>query len=311
MRHRHYGTTAVCVVCLLLSAGVFGASQYFYDYAFVPAKKTFLSSHEPARTTRAKTWLAKVEKETWHMQAADSDLQLVADFVPAATKTARTVVIAHGYMNTKEDMAPQIQLFHDAGFNVLAPDDRGHGQSEGDYIGYGWPDRLDYLKWLDKLLARTGENSQIALYGVSMGGATVMYLSGENLPKQVGCIIEDCGYTSIIDELAYQAKAMFKLPKWPLVPAVALNASVRAKYNVFDASAVAALHHNTRPIFFIHGAKDDFVPTSMVYENFAATDAPKELWVVPGAGHAKSDEKDPVVYADKVVGFINAYMPPA
>ena len=55
------------------------------------------------------------------------------------------------------------------GFNVLAPDDRGHGQSQGNYIGYGCPDRLDYLKWINQIIKKQGQQSQLALYGVSYG----------------------------------------------------------------------------------------------------------------------------------------------
>ena len=289
----------------VLLMGLVGASLYFYQYAFVPSKKSFLSGGESRIVKDGKAWLKTVHKDTWTEKAAG--LKLVADYVPAAKPTNKTVVVAHGYMNTKEFMAPQIKMFHDAGFNVLAPDDRGHGQSQGNYIGYGWPDRLDYLKWINQIIKKQGQQSQIALYGVSMGGATVMYLSGEKLPSQVKSIVEDCGYTSIIDELTYQAKAMFNLPKWPLIPSVALTATIKAGYNVFDASAITALHKNTRPILFIHGSKDKFVPTSMVYQNYrAATKSKKVLWVVKGAGHAKSFPDHQQAYSKRVVGWFNA-----
>ena len=291
----------------VLLMGLVGASLYFYQYAFVPSKKSFLSGGESRIVKDGKAWLKTVHKETWTEKAAGADLKLVADYVPAAKPTNKSVVVAHGYMNTKEFMAPQIKMFHDAGFNVLAPDDRGHGQSQGNYIGYGWPDRLDYLKWINQIIKKQGQQSQIALYGVSMGGATVMYLSGEKLPSQVKSIVEDCGYTSIIDELTYQAKAMFNLPKWPLIPSVALTATIKAGYNVFDASAITALHKNTRPILFIHGSKDKFVPTSMVYQNYrAATKSKKALWVVKGAGHAKSFPDHQQAYSKRVVGWFNA-----
>ena len=291
----------------VLLMGLVGASLYFYQYAFVPSKKSFLSGGESRIVKDGKAWLKTVHKETWTEKAAGADLKLVADYVPAAKPTNKTVVVAHGYMNTKEFMAPQIKMFHDAGFNVLAPDDRGHGQSQGNYIGYGWPDRLDYLKRINQIIKKQGQQSQIALYGVSMGGATVMYLSGEKLPSQVKSIVEDCGYTSIIDELTYQAKAMFNLPKWPLIPSVALTATIKAGYNVFDASAITALHKNTRPILFIHGSKDKFVPTSMVYQNYrAATKSKKALWVVKGAGHAKSFPDHQQAYSKRVVGWFNA-----
>lgn len=79
-----------------------------------------------------------------------------------------------------------------------------------------------------------------------------------------------------MDELAYQAKAQFGIPKYPLVPVVAAVATVRTGYNVFAASAPKQLAKNHLPILFIHGAKDKFVPTKMAYENYRATSAPKK-----------------------------------
>lgn len=292
---------------MLIVAGVAGASLYFYQYAFVPSHKTFLSNTTEPAVRRAQTWLKQVPKQTWTETSAGGNLRLVADWVPAAKKTTKTIVVAHGYMNTKEDMARQIRFFHEAGFNVLAPDDRGHGQSQGDYIGYGYADRLDYLKWLQRVIRRVGPTAQIGLYGVSMGGATVMYLSGEKLPKQVVAIVEDCGYTSIMDELAAQGQALFSLPRYPLIPAVALTASIKAHYNVFAASTIAALNHNTRPIFFIHGGQDKFVPTSMVHREYAADHTTKKLWIVPKAGHAQSLSREPQRYQARVVGWFERY----
>ncbi|WP_125703922.1 alpha/beta hydrolase [Lacticaseibacillus daqingensis] len=289
---------------MLLAAVTLGVCLYFYQYAFVPAHKTFLSNHTSAAERSAQVWLKQVPQESWHEQAAGAALRLHAIYVPAAAKTTQTVVVAHGYMGSAKAMAMKIKLFHDAGYNVLAPDDRGHGQSQGDYVGYGWIDRLDYLKWLDQLIRRTGPTSQIALYGESMGGATVMYLSGEKLPKQVKTIIEDCGYTSIMDELSYQANSQFGLPRLPLVPLVALTATVKAGYNVFTASTIPALRRDRLPILFIHGTKDTFVPTSMAKRNYAATTAKKALWLVPGAGHAESLEKHPKAYRQRVTAWL-------
>ena len=57
--------------------------------------------------------------------------------------------MAHGYMGSAETMSVFAKMYHDWGYNVLAPDARGHGKSQGDYIGFGWPDRKDYVQWIE------------------------------------------------------------------------------------------------------------------------------------------------------------------
>ena len=62
------------------------------------------------------------------------------------------------------------------------------------------------------------------------------------------------------------------------------------------------------PMMFIHGDKDDFVPTAMVYPLYEAKSEPKELWLVPKAGHAVSYNKYPQEYTRRVDAFVSKYM---
>ncbi|MDO1605678.1 alpha/beta hydrolase [Lactobacillus sp. YT155] len=297
--------TAIVVV---IAAALTAASLYFYQVAFVPGEKSFLDSEKVTKKeTAAKKWL-KENKQTWKQTSAGGNLKLVAAYVPAEKPTKKTVVVAHGFMGKKEDMAQQIKMFHDMGYNVLAPDDRAHGQSEGEVIGYGWTDKDDYAKWVNKVIAKDGTDSQIVLYGISMGGATVMMMSGINLPSQVKAIVEDCGYSSLKDELFYEAGNLYNIPPVPLVKILSWVTIVKGGYDPYVASSVDQLKNNHLPVFFIHGGKDDFVPTNMVYKNYKATKGPKELWVIKGVGHAKSFEKNPQLYQNKVTKFLDKYI---
>ena len=127
-----------------------------------------------------------------------------------------------------------------------------------------------------------------------------MMASGEELPSQITTIIEDCGYTSVWDELAYQAKQLYHLPAFPLLYEVSALSKIRAGFSYGEASSIKQLAKNHLPTLFIHGGNDTFVPTEMVYENYAATQGPKELYIAKGAGHAKSFEKDPQTYKEKI-----------
>jgi fermentation-respiration switch protein FrsA (DUF1100 family) len=141
-----------------------------------------------------------------------------------------------------------------------------------------------------------------------MGGATVMMTSGEKLPDNVKAFIEDCGYSSVNGELSYQLKQMFNLPAFPLIPVTSVVTKVRAGYFFGEADTIKQLNKNKRPMLFIHGDKDDFVPYSMLDEVYNATNGPKEKYIVHDAKHAKALSSDPAMYQKKVTAFLQKYV---
>ena len=124
------------------------------------------------RPAKPLSGLNKTPQQTWHETAVgNKDIKLVARYVPAAEKTNKTIVVAHGWHENSRLMARYIKMFHQLGYNVLAPDGRGSGRSGGKYLSFGWLDRLDYVKWIHQIIDREGSNVEIGLFGVSMGGA--------------------------------------------------------------------------------------------------------------------------------------------
>ncbi|WP_415606273.1 alpha/beta hydrolase [Liquorilactobacillus hordei] len=310
MSKKKIWSIVVGILAIVFLAGITGASAYLYNFAFEPQKP--LNSNIPAKKAKKlsvdKKWLSRVKQTRWNEISARQDLKLSAAYIPAKNETNKTIIVAHGYQENHKDMASYIRMFHELGYNVLAPDDRGAGQSQGKYIGFGWPDRLDYVKWIKQVIAKNGKNSEIGLFGVSMGGATVMMVSGEKLPKQVKAIVEDAGYSSIEDELTYELKARFNLPKEPLITTAAWYTNVAAGFNFKEGSSVKQLHKNKLPIYFIHGGKDTFVPTKMVYKNYSAVKGVKKIWVAEKAGHAMTFYDYPQEYQRRVSGFFAKYL---
>lgn len=291
---------------LLVVIGLGFAGNYFYDYAFVPGQKEFLdeeSKEDSGKVDPAKDWFTGETRTEWHITSED-DLKLRGIYVPAAKDTHKTAIIAHGYMGDAESMFQYAHMYHELGYNVLVPDARGHGKSEGDYIGFGWPERQDYLLWIDDVLKQNGNDEEITLYGISMGAATVMFTSGEKLPKNVVSIVEDCGYSSIEGELIYQYHQLFDLPTFPIMPVTNLVTRLRAGYFFTEGDVTKQLAKNKTPMFFIHGKTDTFVPFTMLEDVYEATDVPKEKWEVADAKHAKSYSKDPALYKEKVAAFL-------
>lgn len=300
----------VVILGVSLVGGLVYAGNYFYDYAVIPSEKDFLSPDTDTiteETQKIETWYTdETNRSRWNLQSEDG-LNLSAIFLPADQQEGKTALLAHGYMDTAESMAEYAKMYHDMGYNVLVPDARGHGKSEGDYIGFGWHERKDYLQWIDQVLQIQGKDETITLYGLSMGAATVMMVSGEQLPANVVSIVEDCGYASVKEELTYQLKDLFDLPAFPMIPITSLVTKVRAGYFFGEADATQQLAKNELPIFFIHGKEDKFVPFSMLDEVYQATDAPKEKWAVPHATHADSYNQDPELYREKIKAFLKKY----
>lgn len=310
-RRKWWWIGGLSLVALLLM-GLLGASLYFYNMTVARGKKSFVSGPTALKKSdplyAQKHWYATAPKARWTETAADAKFKLVANYLPAAAATKKTVVLVHGFGSSKEQMGGYAGLFHQLGYNVLVPDDRAQGASGGQAISYGYFESRDYLKWVQQVIARNGRQSQIVLFGVSMGGATTMMASGQRTPSQLKAYIEDCGYTSADDEIRYQAKQMYNLPYWPLVPLTSAVTRVRAGFTFKDADALAAVKRNHKPMLFIHGGADTFVPTRMVYQVYRADAGPKQLLVVPGAQHASSFSHNPKRYQATVKAFLHRYL---
>ncbi|BCL78541.1 alpha/beta hydrolase [Ktedonobacteria bacterium brp13] len=248
--------------------------------------------------------------ETLELKTYDG-LTLYGYYLAAATPTTKIAILAHGYNSRAlPDMSSYAQLYHDVlGYNILLPDDRGHGASEGKYIGLGWLDRLDYQKWIQVAIQKVGPEAQVVLHGVSMGGATVLMTSGEPLPANVKGIVSDCAYTSARDILSYQCRRMYKLPTFPLVQLTSLVCKLRAGYFFGEASALKQVQKAQVPILFIHGAEDLFVPTSMIHPLYDHCASPhKEKLLIPHAGHALAFAADRQTYTQRVSQFVENFV---
>ncbi len=258
------------------------------------------------RKVAEKKFIADFPPTQLHRESHDH-LQLHALRFVTHPDSHRWAILLHGYMNDASYMFYYASVYAKHGFNILTPDLRGSGASEGDYIGMGWDDRRDVVGWINDVVARDPE-ARIIVFGVSMGGATAMMTAGEPLPENVACIVEDCGYSSVADEFSYELRNLYHLPSFPILRLADKVTKARAGYSIYDASAVEQLKKTRLPVLFIHGDKDTFVPTEMVYKVYAAAAAEKELLIIKNATHAASSIVDPDRYFSTVFRFIDNYL---
>lgn len=247
-------------------------------------------------------WLTTVTTEKLSVTTTDGYRLVAVSFSPE-TESSRWVLLLHGYTGWKEELYPIACQYAKRGYHVLVPDMRCSGESEGDFIGMGWTDRLDNQLWLSEILFRD-ENAQIAIHGQSMGAACALMMAGEELPSQVCAIVSDCAYTDAYQMFAKQMADWFSLPSFPILDSMNLMLQLRGGYDLKEASAVSAVKNTDLPILIIHGEADDMVPVSMAYELYDAAAGEKELLIIPGAGHAQAMDKNPQLYYDTVFDFL-------
>lgn len=302
----------VLVILLMLVIGGFSwGVNYLFNYAIASGPKDFMGegSATGSQEKSIDNWEFAKEPAIELVQESFDHLKLNGRLLKQKqTGRPKLALIAHGYTSNRDGMYDFGKLFYEEGFDIFLADARGHGTSEGKYIGFGWPDRLDYVNWIHQLNELYDGEVDIVLYGISMGAATVMMTAGEELPSNVKLIIEDCGYDSVQNELSYQLNDMFGLPAFPLIPVTSTYTQLRAGYNFKEASAVKQLEKNNLPVLFIHGEEDKFVPYSMMAPLVAATKGPKETYSVPGAAHAGAFKADKVKYKQVVHDFLMTYL---
>ena len=223
----------------------------------------------------------------------------------------RIAICFHGYTGKGgSNSSAGSMYFLNKGFDVLMPDARAHGESEGDYIGFGCLDRYDGLKWIEFIQnmydAEDKENRlEIYLYGVSMGGATVCMMSGQELPNCVKGIISDCAFTSpekiFQDILRYD----YHVPPAPIISTADIFCRFTAGYSFSECNAADEVKKSTVPILFIHGSADSFIPVEMCYELYNNCASKKDILIIEGAAHTESYYMNREMYENKITEFFN------
>jgi len=233
-------------------------------------------------------------------------LKLHGYYREAPSKTNKTIISVHGRPGTALRTPAQFsEWLTEYNYNLLFIDLRSYGKSEGKYTTFGVYDHKDLLSWADYLIERAGGDIEICFYGLSMGGNTVLS-TADKVPKEVKCIIEDCGFTSAYDQFAWMMKTMYHLPNFFISFASLIN-KVKLGWGFKDITTLNTVKNSKVPICFIHGDKDTFVPTYMSIKNHEVCTAPKELHIFKDAKHARSYQIHKDEYVKTCLDFLTKY----
>lgn len=261
-----------------------------YDRNYVPERDDNAPMSPRASEYRRR---AKEYNKWWNAQdlkryeiLSDDGLRLKAGYLPADKEEHKLAIVVHGHHCCAGEEGFISQMFHNAGFHVLAVDQRSHGASEGRRITMGYKESRDIKKWAE-LMAEEHPDCRMLLYGASMGGATVCMVSELDLPKQVVCIESDCAYTSARGVFEVE---MYRSYNWLPCKAFILELSARmselfGKFNFNDSHPEAAVSNAKVPMLFLQGTEDKQVPKEMAQRLYDAHPGKKKLLFFEKAGH--------------------------
>ena len=301
----------LCVLLLILFSG-----GYVFLVACRRGKElNWLVREELERTPYGKfydnvvaadQWLKEHEVQDVYIKSRDG-LHLHGLWIPARDPKG-TILLAHGYRSSYLlDFAMVLDVYHQFGFNLLVPDQRCHGKSEGKYITFGVKESRDMEDWIHFHNANFG-TVPLILNGLSMGASTVLYLADQNLPDNVKGIIADCGFTSPKAILKNVYRSVIRMPAAVPVWFAGLFASIFAHFRLDEKDTRRALANSRLPVLMIHGLADDFVSCEMTQQAYAACTSEKQLLLVANAGHGVSFLSDPVGYTAAVLYFLKKHV---
>jgi len=221
----------LAVVMIFICAGYF-VGNYFVDFALkrgedLSPPKACANIADPNLKAPP---IPNFSNENWTIESFDG-LKLHAKKFSPAENSNRWAVLIHGYGRDGTFAYDYAEEYLKRGWNVLIPDLRAAGESQGEFITMGALESLDVLKWLEKI----PPDSKIILHGVSMGAATVMMTAAHN-PKNLIAVVEDCGYTSAYEMFAAQLEKIFGLPEYPVMPCADIVCKFKTGIKISDAA---------------------------------------------------------------------------
>jgi uncharacterized protein len=208
-------------------------------------------------------------------------------WMPAPSKTAKTLLYFHGNGINIGANAEQAARFHDLGLSVFLFDYRGYGKSEGSFpsekaVYVDARRAWDYLTQEQKIAP---EN--IVLYGHSLGGAIAINLATQH-PNAGGLIVQS-SFSSALE--------MAKRNWWTAFFPVNILLNQR-----FD--SIHKVPQLQMPVLYLHGTADSLIPFEMSQQLFEKTRLPKQLKLFPNAGHNDVAQVGGAAYAQTVKNFV-------
>ncbi|KLI33725.1 alpha/beta hydrolase [Brachyspira hyodysenteriae] len=301
-----FAIIAVIVLLLIIIA------NHFVNKLLIKTNKKLFERKESSKEESEEKKRIKEQRRIWFESSqkdvyttSSDNLKLHAHLINNNSNVY--VIIVHPYEARGSYMKYFIEKFYNIGFNILAIDLRTHGESEGKIYSLGYLERLDVLAWI-KYINDNYNNSQIILYGISMGANAVMMCCNEDNTNNVKAIIEDAGFTNAYEQLKRRLDMAYKFSFLPIVEATSLMAKIRLGFSFKYIDVKKRVAMSKIPILFIHGDKDELVDYNMVNKLYDACSSEKEKLIIKDGHHISAVFSNENLYWNTIKNFISKYI---
>ena len=236
-------------------------------------------------------------------------VSLAAWYVESSNRSA--VVLLHGAGSTRSDVLDEAAVLAAAGFGVLMVDARGHGESGGRAMDFGWHGNTDVAAATDYLATRRDvDDGRIGVVGLSMGGEEAIGASAGN--ELISAVVAEGATARTAADEAWLSgeygvrgalqEGLERVQDWTtdLLTSASVPTSLRA--------AVGS-SGDTRYLLITAGTEPD-ERHAATHIAAGATDR-VEVWTVPAASHTAGLGTAPTEWTDRVVGFLDSVLVPA
>jgi alpha-beta hydrolase superfamily lysophospholipase len=217
------------------------------------------------------------------------------------------VLLFHGVSDNRTGMTGQAALLLHHGYGVVMMDGRAHGESGGTMATYGWLERQDTQSIVDALTITEKPRNVFAL-GSSMGAAIA--LQSAAVDARIAGVVAESSFSDL-REVTYDyaglhwspwlGKTLFRPGAWTVIS----TAQKEGGFSVDEVSPEKSVSARPFPVLLICDGADQVVPCRHSRRIFRAAAGPKELWEVPGAGHASAIGAEPAEYEMRVTSFFD------
>jgi len=213
-------------------------------------------------------------------------------------------VLLHGIGGCKEHFFSLAGKLLDEGFDVCIVDHRGHGQSTGEYISYGYHEKHDVVALLNYLQSDYG-HERFAVWGNSYGGAVA--LQAGSIDHRIDLLVVESTFNHLDQVVNSYQKRLLGISSKRVSDYVLNRAASLAQFDPNKVRPAEAAKSITAPVFLAHGEQDERIPFASGQEIFVNLASKQKVFhPVKGGHHSDLWAKGGEDYEKSIFAFINS-----